>query len=384
MKRLKRNRNIIIIILSVMIICCPFVYPQNVLAGEAGSTDVQQSSDSTDGEEAGTDTSQPTDTEESTATDTNQGDTAQQQNPPADTTAPVVIPEIPVEEEEPTHAPKVIVSGCSVNTEQIEIGTDVTFTVSLKNTSPDVALYNMKMTYESVSGELIPLEASNSRYISNLSAGAVTTLTFSMHIPKDISNYCQKLTINMEYEDEDAVSYNSTEQVFVNIERPLSFHADNPIVPLQVVSGTSAAISINLFNTGKAPIYNVSCQMKCRGFLDNGSSYVGTIAPESSAMANLNPIAANRQYGPLGDPGAEKYGPVNGTIIVTYEDEEGNVYTEEVKMNTEITIPPDEVEEPKIDKVKYSSQWWVSIVVLLVIIDGIIIFAAYYFQKHRV
>jgi len=46
--------------------------------------------------------------------------------------------------------------------------------------------------------------------------------------------------------------------------------------------------------------------------------------------------------------------------------------------------PADEVEEPKIETVEYSSQWWISAVVLLLVINILVIVAAYYTCKHRV
>lgn len=345
---------------------------------EAPSTDAGQNTGN-----PGTDSTQNT---EAPGTNTTQNPVetpgGASQNP-VENTNPVVVPEEP-KEEEPSHAPKVIVSACNADVEQIEPGMDVTFTVTLRNTSTDAAIYNMKVSYESATGDLTPLESTNSRYITSIGAGRSTSISFPMHVSKDIMNYSQKITINMEYEDEDAITFSSSENVFANIFRPLSFHADTPIVPTNVISGTTADISLNLFNTGKATIYNVYCKLECRGFLESGTYYIGNIAPETSATANLAPIAANRNYGPLGDRNVEKYGDVSGKIIITYEDELGNPYTEEIRMATTISMPPDEVEEPKVEKIQYSSQWWVSIVILLVAVDGLVIFAAYYFRKHRV
>ncbi len=295
---------------------------------------------------------------------------------------PVVVPEEP--EEEPSHAPKVIVSACNADVEQIEPGMDVTFTVTLRNTSTDAAIYNMKVSYESAAGDLIPLESTNSRYIASIGAGRSAGISFPMHVSKDIMDYSQKITISMEYEDEDAQAFSSSENVFANIYRPLGFYADTPVVPTDVISGTTANISLNLFNTGKATIYDVYCKLECRGFLESGTYYIGNIAPETSVTANLAPIASNRNYGPLGDRNVEKYGDVKGKIIITYKDESGNLYTEEIRMATTISMPPDEMEEPEIEKIEYSSQWWVSIVILLVAVDGLVIVLAYYIRKHRV
>ena len=72
--------------------------------------------------------------------------------------------------------------------------------------------------------------------------------------------------------------------------------------------------------------------------------------------------------------------------MITYEDESGEVYTQEMKISTEITMPEREKaeQEPELKTVKYNSQWWVSIVVLLVMIDILVIVVAFYIRKHRV
>lgn len=287
-------------------------------------------------------------------------------------------------EEPPIHAPKVLVSGCTMDTERLEPGMDATFQITLYNTSQELDIYNMKLTYESESGELQPLDTTNSQYVSKLKAGGSIIQSVRMHIPKDLEHYGQKLLVSMEYEDENAVAYTASEQVFLTIYRSLSFHADQPNVPLSVESGQRGTMTVELFNTGKATIYNVCCKLECRGFLESESYYIGTMNAESNITATLSPIATNRQYGALGDKNTGKYGSVQGKIIITYEDELGNVYTDELTVRTEITRPADEVEEPKIETVEYSSQWWISAVVLLFVINILVIVAAYYICKHRV
>ncbi|MCM1496792.1 MAG: hypothetical protein NC089_13480 [Bacteroides sp.] len=385
MKRTKGKNKLAAVVLSTAMVFFLYSHGLPVMAqaidsavGNEQNTDTREDGSSANtAEQPGT--SEPT-TEGSHVPEAPAENT--QQNP-TENTESIVIPEVP-EEEPPAHAPKMVVSACTTDVEQIEPGMDVTFTLTLKNTSSSETVYNMKLSYECTTGDLTALEATNSRYIASLGAGASTSISFPMHVSRDIVNYNQKITVNMEYENEDAMSYASSESVFINIYRPLGFVADKPVVPAQVVSKTTADITVNLFNTGKATIYNVYCKVECRGFLESGTYYVGNIMPESGATANLAPIAANRNYGRLGDVHIEKYGSVNGKIIVTYEDEQGTEYTEELVMLTEILPPPDEIEEPEISEIKYSSQWWVSIVILLLLVDVLVIFLAYYFRKHRV
>ena len=56
-------------------------------------------------------------------------------------------------------------------------------------------------------------------------------------------------------------------------------------------------------------------------------------------------------------------------ILVQYEDEKGNEYSQEVSVTTQI-IPP-EGEEPA-EVVEKSSQWWISIVFGLVAVQAVI------------
>lgn len=377
-----------------------------VMALEAGSSEAGRNSEGNAGNEGSNPNEESTGNEENTGDTVNESDTngknsSETTEPPAtdavqNTEAPdntpqspsenppaVVIPDS-TEEEKPNHAPKVIVSACRTDLERIEPGMDVNFTVSLKNTSTEKMLYNMKVSYESATGDLTPIESTNSRYISRIGVGGGSSFSFPMHISRDITSYSQKIIINLEYEDEQGMSYTTSESIYANIFRPLGFHTDTPIVPAAVESGTTATISLNLFNTGKATIYDVYCRLECRGFLESGTCYVGNMASETSATVSLLPVASNLQYGPLGNAQGDKYGKVSGKIIITYQDEAGNSYEEEVAVNTEITMPASEVKEPEIEEIKYSSQWWISIVILLILIDGLVIFLTYYIRKHRV
>lgn len=385
MKKMKNRARRMAAVLSLVFLLFQHCHILPVMAQTVENTPGNEQSTDVTVDNSQNNTSEQPDTSEATTNEANTPDvpTENTQQPPTENTDPIIIPEIP-EEEPPAHAPKVVISACATDVEQVEPGMDIIITLTLRNTSSTETIYNMKLSYECTTGDLTALEATNSRYIASLGAGASTSISFPMHVSRDIVNYNQKIAVNMEYENEDAMSYNSSESVFINVYRSLGFVADKPIVPSQVVSKTAANITVNLFNTGKATIYNVYCEVECRGFLESGTYYIGNILPESSATANLAPTAANRNYGALGDRNAEKYGSVSGKIIITYEDEQGTEYTEELSMVTEIVPPPDEIEEPEIAKIEYSSQWWVSIVVLLVLVDGLVIFLAYYFRKHRV
>lgn len=384
MKKMRNRAGRTAVVLSIAVfsfLCCHIL---SVKAQTIENTTGNEQSTDAAADNSQNNTSEQPGTSEDTTNNTNAPDVpTENTQQPTENTAPIFVPEMP-EEEPPAHAPKIVISACTTDVEQVEPGMDITVTLTLRNTSSTETIYNMKLSYECTTEDLTAIEATNSKYIASLGTGASTSISFPIHVSRDIVNYNQKIMVNMEYENEDAMSYNSSESVFINIYRPLGFVVDKPIVPSQVVSKTAADITVNMFNTGKATIYNVYCKVECRGFLESGTYYIGNILPESSATASLAPTAANRNYGALGDRNAEKYGSVSGKIIITYEDEGGTEYMEELNIVTEILPPPDEIEEPEIVEIEYSSQWWISIVALLILVDGLVIFLAYYFRKHRV
>ena len=76
--------------------------------------------------------------------------------------------------------------------------------------------------------------------------------------------------------------------------------------------GESASFTMNVINSGRTTLYNVSAAMlESDQFMTAGSAYVGNLEAGSSKEVELDIY-----------PHAE--GPVEGTLRVTYEDANGN------------------------------------------------------------
>ncbi len=79
-----------------------------------------------------------------------------------------------------------------------------------------------------------------------------------------------------------------------------------------------------------------------------------------------------------GDMGqAGQYGPTQGTIVITYEDEYGQEYSQEVPFQTMINPPviqPVSGDEETPEEPETVSQWWISVIIAGGIAAGLIVF----------
>ena len=108
----------------------------------------------------------------------------------------------------------------------------------------------------------------------------------------------------------------------------------------EIYVGDKAAFSLNVINSGRTTLYNVSVAMLDSDlFYAAGSSYVGNLESGNSKKAELT-IYPNQE------------GPIDGTVRVTYEDANGNQTYEDVPFEIYAmseTIDDEYIYEPDIE-----------------------------------
>ena len=93
-------------------------------------------------------------------------------------------------------------------------------------------------------------------------------------------------------------------------------------------------------NLGKSTIYNALLKFEIPGLASGGSVLVGTISPGESATGTTN---FRVESAPLGE--------VSGTLTLSYEDEHGEQYEQEILLNTkleqkkEVAPPSNEIDD---------------------------------------
>jgi hypothetical protein len=282
----------------------------------------------------------------------------------------------------PKQQPKVIISKYKVTPEVAEAGEEFDVSFTLENTSDSVNVQNLKITLKPEGTDLIVEEQSNTKYLKSLGKDKTKEFKFHLKVRQDAQPKPQKIIVNLEYEDSEAKPIATSEEILVQVKQPIRIKFDTPNIPAAVNAGDTLPLSLNVFNMGKSTLNNVMCRVEASGLMPEGSSFLGNMEPGASKTAEIFVFVGTKDMSkseegeiietPSED--GEKYGKASGVIHITYEDEFGKEYKEDISFDTNInppsvpeTAPQTEVVQPK------ASQWWISVVIAAIIIAGIVV-----------
>lgn len=231
-------------------------------------------------------------------------------------------PETSVKETE-VFAPNIIIKDYSFGGEAVIAGTQFPLTVEFENASSEAVIENLKITVNGGSSSIdgsIAYSASNSAnsfFIEKLDSKSTDSVTLEMLAKSDAkpNSYPIEITFAYEYTVNGKRYQASTVRETLNI--PLQqedrLTVNEPSYPNWTVGlEESAYISTSLVNMGKSGVYNVTVTIEGEGFrMDEPSYYIGNI--ESGSMEYYDSEIYPTQEG-----------TINCTLVVTYEDANGN------------------------------------------------------------
>ena len=226
--------------------------------------------------------------------------------------------------EESGLAPRINLSGYKVTPEVVPAGSSFTVDITLQNTSGTGAVSNIVVSYNGVTGDIVPDSGANTLFVSGIEQNAEQIFHIKMKAHADAKTSTQKIIIIMDYHDENGVSRSNTSEIPVQVKQPIRIKYDPPGIPEQVYAGENISASLNIYNLGKNILYNVAVSLAAEGFTSKEDTYIGNIEPGGAKTAE---ITANTENKP---------GVVNGKFVVWYEDESGEQYSEEVPFTTKI------------------------------------------------
>lgn len=293
---------------------------------------------------------------------------------------PVPQPTPTIEQPEaPRPQPKLIVSKYGTSPEVVQAGDTFAVNLTLENTSEKYDVKNLTVTYAGDGKSLLSADNTNTQYIDKIKRGESTDITFNMLSRLDSEPGIQTVTLTVAYEDSKATAFTITEALLLQVTQPVSLEFDEPDIPQTANAGDTLPLNLNVFNTGRSKLYNVMVKIDAAGLLPEGSAFVGNMDAGTSGTAELYVFVGTlaMSQGEEGnvqtDNDAEKYGYTSGAITISYEDEFGNPYTQEIPFDMQIEPPvisasaPDEEEEP----VDTASQWWISVIIGLGLIAAV-------------
>lgn len=239
-----------------------------------------------------------------------------------------------------TLTPQVIIESYSYGDESSVVGgSTFTLTMTLRNTSASTAIENVKMVVssaadENTGGVFTPANSSNSFYIDRVAPGGTFTESIDLTVKADASPKSYGVDIALDFQAKEGNAYQdlkSTETITIPVTQPDRFEVEDVQISDYNYVGDSIYCSVSYVNKGKNPIYNLTISVEGTGFsTSEPSAYIGNV--DAGSGDYYEPSLT-----------ADAAGPVEGKIILTYEDASGNQSTIERPFSTmvqEMTVDP--------------------------------------------
>jgi hypothetical protein len=179
---------------------------------------------------------------------------------------------------------------------------------------------------DSTYAAFLPTSGSNSEYISSIGKGATTDLSIEMTAKADLAQKPYQLDVNMEYEDDSYNAYTSNADVSIPIYQDARFELSTvEVLPESITVGNESNIMFSIYNTGKTTLYNVKISFEGES-VTGGEAFLGQISAGSTGNVDTMVTGAAAST----DDGTIK-------VVVSYEDESGNVSTYEQELTLMVT-----------------------------------------------
>ena len=248
--------------------------------------------------------------------------------------------------------PKLIVESYACSAEPLEAGAEATLSVTVKNTSASQTVKNIKLSFQDGSGEILPA-TTGSVYIERIKRDESAVCSFDIRVVENASARAHVLTVTMEYENSEATAFSSSDTIVLDVMQPIRLEYEQPTLPAKVTEGDNVSFSMNVMNLGKGTVYNVLLTFEIPGFNNGGSVLVGNLQSGESKEAVTNLLVS---------PIDGEYGDTSGAILLSYENEAGELFEREITMQTriekKIAATSTQTQQSE-DKDEGPLPWWV-------------------------
>ncbi len=258
-----------------------------------------------------------------------------------------------VEEEDETAAtPKIIISSYITNPNTIVAGNDFNFSFTIKNTSKEKRLRNMKITISSQDGAFIITKGSNTFYVEEILQDSSVTKVIDLKAKQSLTSNSYPVIINFDYEDYSGKQYTANETINIPVTE-YSKLVINSVMPGQSYTGSNTSLSFDYVNMGKATVSNLTASVEGDYTCVQSINYIGNLEPGNSDYYDIEviPSKSGTNYGVL----VLSFEDSSGRIVEVRKDFEGfamdePVFDEPSIMDPEYINPgmmePIEIEEP--------------------------------------
>lgn len=223
-------------------------------------------------------------------------------------------------------APKLVITGYETKPEKIKAGETFKLTIHIKNTSKNVSVCNGKFLIGNEAGSFLPTSGSSAVFVESIPAGTTGDLEIEMKASADLVQKNYILVVKGDFDDGKGNSFTSSDNLTVPVYQEIKLGiSDISMTPEILGVDEQGSLMFTLNNKTGVGAYNVKVEVK-----DDAATaeecYVGNIAANSTAYATLEltGVADNADKGSI-------------TVVISFEDEEGNISTMEEQVECMIS-----------------------------------------------
>jgi len=213
--------------------------------------------------------------------------------------------------------PQLIVSHYSYGGGSVMAGKEFLLNLGLFNTSGR-ELTNIKVTIFSDDGTFVPVDSSNSFFINSIGGGSHYSKSLVLAAKPSAEQKTTAITVKMSYEDSTGGAFTADDTISIPVMQVMRLSVDEIIPPYECYVGSPGASTVQFYNMGKTTLNNL--MINAEGDFDvmeSNSYYVGNMEGGNSDSYTF--IFIPRQVGPM-----------EGKVIFTYENIDGDQIVYEV------------------------------------------------------
>ena len=239
--------------------------------------------------------------------------------------------------------PRVIVTGFSTNPEVVKAGSDFTLTIHLKNTSKKSRVNNMLFDLnapvegadeQTTAPAFLPSSGSSSVYLEGIKANGTADISINLNAKADLLQKPYSVELSMKYEDADYNGVEASSSLSIPIKQDARFEfSEIEVNPETISVDEEANVMCNLYNLGRIKLYNVKATFE-GACIEKEEVFIGNV--ESGTQASVDAMLKGVK---------ETGGPAAVKMTMSYENEEGEVFTEEKEITLEVSQAEDEAME---------------------------------------
>lgn len=282
-------------------------------------------------------------------------------------------------EDIPTTAPSLMVTGYKLFVNGAEVsglmaGDDAVLRLTLTNNAAYDTVYKNVATLTLADNKTLTytVGSSDSAYARLIKPGKSAEFEYHLSVRNDAEVGPASIGVTMTYETYDSVAGKATQSIMIPVSQPMDIVIDEPVVYGVASADKPTSVSLNMINMGRGKALNL--QIAATDGISMAESYYGgDLLAGGSLSADIS-VNTN------------KTGNFNGKLIVSYEDANGEVYTQELVLPLSVAedaLPAfsGNVEQKETNK-SQSLPWWAWL--LIVVIVGIVLgVAAAFFDQMR-